>query len=149
MLFGTSSASAKAVSQTGKAIPHQHCREWRAGIGIPHNEVIRKKGLDAASNPFFSGFHFFLGDCLLYKANILFLIIDMIMLAWACPQTLRAPSGHANMLRIFPARRHNPREKSEELIFCIVIISISHNCVHKNSTIWQKREKCYLFKDAK
>ena len=27
------------------------------------------------------------------------------MLAWACPQTLVSPTGHANMLRIFPARR--------------------------------------------
>ena len=32
------------------------------------------------------------------------------MLAWACPQTLGPPSGHANMLRIFPARRR-PRMK--------------------------------------
>ncbi len=32
------------------------------------------------------------------------------MLAWTCPQTLGAPSGHANMLRIFPARRR-PRMK--------------------------------------
>ena len=40
--------------------------------------------------------HFFLGDCLLYKVNILFLMIDMSVLAWACPQTFGAPSGHAN-----------------------------------------------------
>jgi len=32
------------------------------------------------------------------------------LLAWACPQTLGAPSGHANMLSIFPARRR-PRMK--------------------------------------
>ena len=32
------------------------------------------------------------------------------MLAWACPQTLGPPSGHAKMLRIFPARRR-PRMK--------------------------------------
>ena len=32
------------------------------------------------------------------------------MLAWACPQTLGPPSGHANMLSIFPARRR-PRMK--------------------------------------
>ena len=32
------------------------------------------------------------------------------MLAWACPQTLYPPSGHATMLRIFPARRR-PRMK--------------------------------------
>ncbi|MEE0369152.1 MAG: hypothetical protein UEB92_01025, partial [Clostridia bacterium] len=32
------------------------------------------------------------------------------MLAWACPQALVSPSGHANMLRIFPARRR-PRMK--------------------------------------
>ena len=32
------------------------------------------------------------------------------MLAWACPQTLGSPSGHAYMLRIFPARRR-PRMK--------------------------------------
>ena len=40
--------------------------------------------------------HFFLGDCLLYKVNILFLMMDMSVLAWACPQNLGAPSGHAN-----------------------------------------------------
>ena len=83
--------------------------------------------------------HFFLRDCLLYKVNILFLMMDMSvlawacpqnlwstvrsrqqpnlisrypaqMLAWACPQTLYPPSGHATMLRIFPARRR-PRMK--------------------------------------
>ena len=54
--------------------------------------------------------HFFLGDCLLYKVNILFLMMDMSVLAWTCPQTLGPPSGHANMLRIFPARRR-PRMK--------------------------------------
>ena len=32
------------------------------------------------------------------------------MLAWTCPQSLGTPSGHANMLRIFPARRR-PRMK--------------------------------------
>ena len=32
------------------------------------------------------------------------------MLVWACSQTLGPPSGHANMLRIFPARRR-PRMK--------------------------------------
>ena len=40
--------------------------------------------------------HFFLRDCLLYKVNILFLMMDMSVLAWACPQNLGAPSGHAN-----------------------------------------------------
>ena len=54
--------------------------------------------------------HFFLGDCLLYKVNILFLMMDMSVLAWACPQSLYPPSGHANMLSIFPARRR-PRMK--------------------------------------
>ena len=44
----------------------------------------------------FKGLHFFLGDCLLYKVNILFLMMDMSVLAWACPQSLGAPSGHAN-----------------------------------------------------
>ena len=32
-------------------------------------------------------------------------MMDMSVLAWTCPQTLVPPSGHANMLRIFPARR--------------------------------------------
>ena len=32
------------------------------------------------------------------------------MLAWTCPQSLYPPSGHANTLRIFPARRR-PRMK--------------------------------------
>ena len=49
--------------------------------------------------------HFFLGDCLLYKVNILFLMMDMSVLASTSPQTLGPPSGHANMLRIFPVRR--------------------------------------------
>ena len=40
--------------------------------------------------------HFFLGDCLLYKVNILFLMMDMSVLAWTYPQSLGAPSGHAN-----------------------------------------------------
>ena len=54
--------------------------------------------------------HFFLGDCLLYKVNILFLMMDMSVLASTSPQTLGPPSGHANMLRIFPVRRR-PRMK--------------------------------------
>ena len=32
----------------------------------------------------------------MYKVNILFLMMDMSVLAWACPQSLGAPSGHAN-----------------------------------------------------
>lgn len=40
--------------------------------------------------------HFFLRDCLLYKVNILFLMMDMSVLASTSPQTFGAPSGHAN-----------------------------------------------------
>ena len=50
-------------------------------------------------------FTFFSGIAFLYKVNILFLMMDMSMLAWVCPQTLGTLSVHANMLRIFPARR--------------------------------------------
>ena len=32
-------------------------------------------------------------------------MMDMSVLAWTCPQSLYPPSEHANMLRIFPARR--------------------------------------------
>jgi len=58
-----------------------------------------------SKTPKLMGLHFFLGDCLLYKVNILFLMMDMSVLAWACPQTFGAPPAHANTLRIFLARR--------------------------------------------
>ena len=53
---------------------------------------------------YFTALHFFLG--LLYKVNILSLMMDMSMLAPTSPQSLYPSSWHANTLRIFPACRH-------------------------------------------
>jgi len=51
-------------------------------------------------------FTFFSGFALLYKVNILSLMMDMSMLAPTSPQSLYPSSWHANTLRIFPAWRH-------------------------------------------